>query len=675
MADAGLPIAALAAALVAGLLWRTLARARDQRRAEARHNARQMDEARAQLAGFFDHVPVMMSLHGLDGRFIFGTEQVHKSYGLTAEELAARDMRSLAPHWPRFEELTAATVRAVTEGQAQRIETPFIGSPDRAEQIFDVVVFPIRSAEGTIVQVGSLGIDITALKQAQTALTAERAALRALFDYAPLQIYVTELDHKLIMLNDWVFRETGIAQYHPSNVVGLSADLMVPTSWADTSHDNDAKVINQGNVTQVEVRGEFGGKLRDIISIRFPIKDDDGNVFRIGGFVVDVSAQKRAEAAVVQQQAQLHQSEKLAALGQLLAGVAHELNNPLTVVVGRSAILAEKLAGTPHAKAIADLREAADRCNRIVKTFLAMARQSAPRRAAVQINDTIEAALDMVAYNLRSVGVELVRNLDPALPEIEADEDQLVQVFTNLMINAGHALDGRREGAQITISTRVGSGQVLAEFSDNGPGVPGDMVTRIFEPFFTTKAVGEGTGMGLAMAKGMIEEHGGTLSYADAPNGGAMFTVALPISISPTDRAEQAQEATASGKGQGSVLIVDDEPAIRAMLAEILEGIGLDCVQCGNGVEALARLDRQSFDLIFCDVRMPVMDGVRFREQLVQAHPAMLGRLVFMSGDVLQRDAARFAAIADHPFVDKPFNPAEVRARALAMLAAQGEKQ
>lgn len=437
-----------------------------------------------------------------------------------------------------------------------------------------------------------------------------------------------------------------------------------------------ARVVETGKpvefMTQFQ-RPSGGDQIPSLLNF-FPILNSAGQLAYVGSFSRDLLEERRVEAELAKQAQVLHQSEKLAALGQLLAGVAHELNNPLTVVVGRSAILEEKLKDTPHAKAIADLREAADRCNRIVKTFLAMARQSAPRRSTVQINDTIEAALDMTAYGLRSAGIELVRQFDADLPDLEADEDQLVQVFTNLMINARHALEGYSDATRVTITTSTDGSKVLAEFADNGPGIKADIVSRIFEPFFTTKEVGEGTGMGLAMARGMIEEHGGTLSHADAPGGGAVFTVALPIGNGAAQVTPEIVEEHRPGKGKGRVLVIDDEPAIRSLLVEILEGAELECVECGDGVEATVQLDAQQFDLIFCDVRMPVMDGVRFRQHISDHRPEFLDRLIFASGDVLQRDAPRYAAIAEHRFVEKPFNPAEIRQTVLEVLAELGDK-
>ena len=352
----------------------------------------------------------------------------------------------------------------------------------------------------------------------------------------------------------------------------------------------------------------------------------------------------------------------------MLAGVAHELNNPLTIVVGRSAILEEQLGGTPYAKAITGLREAADRCSRIVRTFLAMARQSAPRRGRVRVNSALEAALDMTTYGIRAAGIELVRELSDKLPEVEADEDQLVQVITNLLLNAQHALETHEGGRRIRVTTAASGDRVDIEIADNGPGVAQDLELRIFEPFFTTKDVGQGTGIGLAMARGIVEEHGGALTLAQTPGGGASFRISLPAARGPDAPATTGSDAERPTKARGRVLVIDDEAPIREMLVEILAAGDLECVQAADGSAALELLLRERFDLVFCDVRMPVMDGVRLRRRLAQARPELLERLVFMSGDVLHGAEDRHAEIRDHLFISKPFEPAEVRRAVQAAL-------
>ena len=230
----------------------------------------------------------------------------------------------------------------------------------------------------------------------------------------------------------------------------------------------------------------------------------------------------------------MHQSEKLNALGSLLAGIAHELNNPLSVVVGRAIMLEEQLRNAPQVKGIAKIRAAAERCARIVKTFLAMARQQKPARTAVQLKGVIDAALELVRYGLRADGVAVSVDLDEDLPQLTADPNQLIQVFTNLFINAQQALAESSAPKRLIIKGRTDhEAQVIKIWvTDNGPGIPKKIVSRIFEPFFSSKAVGKGTGVGLSVSHGILRAHGGTIHVAFPDQPGTTFELTLPIESS-----------------------------------------------------------------------------------------------------------------------------------------------
>lgn len=655
-------------------LWRSLAHELDARRGEARARENELRQVQAQMSSLFDNIPAAINVIDRSGQLVMANRSALENAGVSADDAINRQVTGFAANWRDPDAFAQAGQQVFETGQARRIMAKRIARDGGEDQICDVILFPIGGDAGKPDQLGLIMVDITDQQRSQQELAASRGTLQAFFENIPAMTFIIGPDRKYVTANSYAIDSYGFEFLSPENLIGQSDLTGTPEHWHPVIAAAHRRVMEEGKPHEVETSIDLPGGALSLYVSRFPIRNAEGAVTHVGGLIFDRTAERRASDQVAATREALHQSEKLAALGQLLAGVAHELNNPLTVVVGRSAILEEKLRETAHAKAIADLREAADRCNRIVRTFLAMARQSAPRRAAVQVNDAIEAALDMTAYGLRSSGIELVSKLDPRLPEVEADEDQLVQVFTNLLINARHALEEHAQGAgQVTITTRAKGGKLLVEIADNGPGVPADIVSRIFEPFFTTKAVGEGTGMGLAMSRGMIEEHGGKLAYSDARGGGAMFTVELPIAAPAHSAAPEGETEQAQRKGRGRVLVIDDEPGIRGLLVEILEGIELDCSECGDGAAALELLGRQDFDLVFCDVRMPVMDGIRFRQHLADTHPALLERLVFISGDVLQRGNARQAEIAGHAFVEKPFNPAEVRALALSLLDGPGD--
>jgi PAS domain S-box-containing protein len=383
----------------------------------------------------------------------------------------------------------------------------------------------------------------------------------------------------------------------------------------------------------------------------------------------NITERIRAEEELARQREALYQSEKLSALGVLLAGVAHELNNPLSVVLGHASLLETLAEGAKDRERAAKIRAAAERCARIVKTFLAMARGEPASHAALAIDELVGKALELVEYQLRTSGVEVVLTIAPGLPPIDGDADQLTQVLVNLVINAKQAMLTVEPPRRLTIEARhdPAADAVLLAIADTGPGVPEPLRRRIFEPFFTTKPVGAGTGVGLAVSHGMVAAHGGTITVGDAPGGGACFTLRLPSRPLQPKGAPAVSDAAAPARGR--VLVVDDEADIRAFLRDLLAAEGLAVRTAASGREALGLLAEERFDAILCDLRMPEMDGPSFHAELAQRQPALLGRIIFTTGDVLSEASQAFLQTLPGPYLEKPFMPGQVRRLVAALLA------
>jgi PAS domain S-box-containing protein len=408
-----------------------------------------------------------------------------------------------------------------------------------------------------------------------------------------------------------------------------------------------------------------------LISFRVHI---DGEPFDTA-FITDLSAESQATAQIERQREALRQSEKLSAMGTLLAGVAHELNNPLAIVMGRASLLEEKVAASPGGEALeADarrIREAAERCGRIVRTFLNMARQKPPERHAVALNDIVQAAADMLGYTLRSHGVRVKLELAPAMPVVQADADQLGQVVLNLMVNAQQAMAGMPEGQrELTLATGVEApraGQprreprVWLRVADTGPGVPAEARERLFEPFFTTKAAGFGTGLGLSVSRSIVREHGGELMLEVSDTRaepGASFRLSLPISGEAPAPSAPVPLDTAAGDLQARVLVVDDEAEIADLMRSVLEGAGYDVATAESGAVALELLAEARFDAIVSDVRMPDIDGAALWRTVHERWPSLARRMLFVTGDTLSLQARQVLETSGCPSLDKPFaNP------------------
>ena len=375
----------------------------------------------------------------------------------------------------------------------------------------------------------------------------------------------------------------------------------------------------------------------------------------------DITEKKRASEELVRQREMLHQREKLAALGSLLAGVAHELNNPLSVVVARAAILEERDDAATR-EAASKIRAAAERCARIVRTFLAMARQQQPERILVAISEVVTDALDLTGYALKTSGIEVALDLAENVPPVLADADQLHQVFMNLIINAQQALQDQPRRRKLTLTSRFdpGANAIRIAVADNGPGIPEAVRNRIFEPYFTTKPLGSGTGVGLAVCLGIVEAHGGTLTVASGEGLGTIFTIVLPAGSPDESGAEERNPLNAKA-GRRSALVVDDEAGVRETLAEILRGSGHRVVAAASGREALERMGKERFDVILTDIRMPDLDGRALYREIERRWPERAAQVVFVSGDTLTSTLRAFAEESGRPVIEKPFLPSQVR--------------
>ena len=395
-------------------------------------------------------------------------------------------------------------------------------------------------------------------------------------------------------------------------------------------------------------------------------------------FTISLSdlSERRAFAFQLQQERErLRQSEKLSAMGTLLAGVAHELNNPLAIVMGRASLLAEKYADQPALMADAQLiREAAERCGRIVRTFLNMARSRPAVYTKTSLNHIARAAIEMLAYTYRTSSVECRLTLDPTLPVVEADGDQIGQVILNLLVNAQQALLQHTGERRISMSTGTADGLVWLRLADNGPGVPDAVLEKIFDPYFTTKAEGVGTGLGLSVSRSIMKDHGGDLLLESHPSEpGASFLLRLPMRASTTTESPARAIPSVRGRGlRARVLVVDDEPELVNMMCSVLESAGYEVATAGSGAAALKLLDANPFDMIVTDLHMPEMDGAGLWRAVRSRDVKLAERMLFVTGDTLSPGASAFLSEQGGLVLDKPFTLQDLRDRVETLLAMRG---
>ncbi len=354
---------------------------------------------------------------------------------------------------------------------------------------------------------------------------------------------------------------------------------------------------------------------------------------------------------------QLTQAEKLSVLGQVLSGVAHEINNPLTGIMGFSELLLKDklIIEQPRLRDdLAAILQEAVRCQKVVKGLTTFAREHKPEKTYVSINELIEQSLKLEASQLRTRNISVLLELDPGLPGTMADYHQLQQVFMNLFINAQQAMTEHRGGGQLTVRTRLESRRIRAEVEDNGPGIPPGNLQRIFEPFFTTKAPGKGTGLGLSLSYGIVSEHGGSLRAESTPGKGTLFIVEIPA-LEEVRAVGSAAQAAAPVPAGLRVLVIDDEILIRNVLVRILQSINCVPETAASGLEGIGKLKKNVYDAVFCDMRMSEMGGRELYSWVCANKPELVPRWVFMTGSI-GAESLSFPVESGRPCLSKPFS-------------------
>ncbi len=376
-------------------------------------------------------------------------------------------------------------------------------------------------------------------------------------------------------------------------------------------------------------------------------------------------------------QAQLIQSEKLSGIGEFIAGVAHELNNPLTSVMGFSELLQNSEVGPKDKHYLELIHKSALRCQKIVQALLGFARRTAPERKVVCLNGLVEAAVEILLYQLRTSNVEAVMNLDPNLPQAMVDPHQIQQVFVNLINNARQAIEMHQPKGVIRISTSRLGDTVRVIIQDNGPGIPEENLSKIFDPFFTTKEIGKGTGLGLSLVYGIIKEHGGTITPRSRPGEGATFIIELPVTDKPAEVVLETPAPVAhltnghSREGVGKrVLVIDDEEPILHMVREALKPQGYEVDIVTDGATALKRMAERKYDVALCDWKMPGLNGQQVYERARSINPALSARMIFVTGDIINEHTRKFLEQQNKICLPKPFTIAEFRAAIKKVMTA-----
>jgi PAS domain S-box-containing protein len=518
--------------------------------------------------------------------------------------------------------------------------------------------------------------DVTELKEAEKARHESEEKFRMIVENTRDMIFTINLQREYVYVSP---------SFH--NMLGYKQDELIGKPFISLVHPDDVPIIEEevrlSNTPGYKNSGDSeyrirnaAGEWRWIISRGTRFEDSNGNFLYFIGIARDITGQKQAEQEKRRLEEKAQITSRLAAVGEMAAGIAHEINNPLTGVLGFAELIMEK-DDIPD-----DIREnlvmiadGSQRVANIVKRLLTFARQSKPVKTLANLNELIENTLKLREYVLKTNSIKVVTMFDPELPWSVVDPGQLQQVFLNLIVNAEQAMKKAHGRGTLTITTEKLDNMLRLSFADDGPGISKENMSHMFEPFFTTKAPGEGTGLGLSLSRSIVLEHDGNMSVESEVGKGSTFVVELPM-VEELASEEETPPVTPEVKPlvaqSARILVVDDEPTIRELLEKVLTRMGHKVETTGDAGTAMDKIYAgENFDVIIADVRMPGMNGIELYSRILEKSPEMKNRTIFITGDVMGIDIRTFLIQNKLPYLAKPFEIELLKEKIAAMLGEQ----
>ena len=566
--------------------------------------------------------------------------------------------------------------RIVEQGSVQDVDVLF-RRKDGTEIHCLASGFAIRDSFGQVIRIQGTLVDITERIEVEERLRQEQEFVRQLVANFPEMIAVLDLDGKFTFVSSRIHELLGRL---PEEAVGKRLDNLVHRDDVDRLKMSLGRFAEgELKTAQLEFRTKHAdGSWRLLRASVSPVYGSGGRISGVVASARDVTDAKEAEK-------QKLQKEKLAAMGEMMSGVAHELNNPLTAILGVSDLMRDRATDEETRRQADMVLKQARRAAGIVQHLLAFSRPSVLASQRIHPDEIIRRVVEQQTPLLRQKNVRLDLKAAAGLPAIEADPRLLQQVFVNLITNAEQAITGARDGGTISATVNRNDGKIVFEFADDGPGIPGPNLAKIFDPFFTTKRPGGGTGLGLTIALAIVKEHGGTIEVDSASGEGARFQVVLPTAVeeplgsgsdteAPGKPAATRPLAGSSPLHGHSVYVVDDEESIREIVQEGLGARGMTVEGASSSEEALAHLAHRNYDFIICDFNLPGLNGGQFFERARSQKGNAHTKFIFMTGALLDTDTAAKFTQSGAALLQKPFHIASL-ATLLVELVAQSEAQ
>jgi len=484
----------------------------------------------------------------------------------------------------------------------------------------------------------------------------ERKQMEKLFktvtNSSQVGIYIVQ-GRKFQMANPQFQKLTGFTE---DELTGMDSLALVLDEDRDKVREEAIKMLNGERSSPYQFRvlnkaGETRWVMETVTSIPYR-----GGRAILGNYM-DITERRQAEEREKQLEQELNLAGRLASIGQLAAGVAHEINNPLTGVIGFSHLMLNRDIPDDMKQDLQVIHSEAQRVAKIVENLLVFAHQRKPGREYLNINEIINRVLELRAYEMKVNNIDVENRLAPDLPSTMADAGQLQQVFLNIVLNAEHFMSRAHNKGKLVVKTEKIGGNIRASFTDNGAGISKENLDKIFNPFFTTKDVGDGTGLGLSICHGIITQHNGRI-YAESELGkGATFVIELPIVADPTQPGKADETKKEPRKPRGAkILVVDDEVAILVFLKRLLTEWGHSVETINNANKALERLKTERYSLILLDIKLPGMSGIELYQHIEETVPALTRRVIFITGDIMQGATRSFLEKTGVPHITKPID-------------------
>lgn len=512
-----------------------------------------------------------------------------------------------------------------------------------------------------------LAVEIDERKKVEKALRKADEDWRNSFNALEEAMLIIDKDYNIENINN-----SGLALLEKSKeeIIGRKCYQVMHGEATPSQYCPFRQTLNNKRVESVERYDELFEKHFSIKSA--PIFDEYGEVIKFVYFMSDITKRVESEAKEKMLHQELNLTSRLASIGEVAAGITHEINNPLTGIIAFAQMLKQMDVPEDIKEAVEVINDGAQRIAGIVEKLLTFARRHRPEKEYVDINSIVSNTVEMRSYEMRTNNIEVATQLAPDLPRTMANTGQLQQVFLNIIVNAEQAIAGAHKEGELSIKTERIDSSIRVSIADDGPGIAESNIDKVFDPFFTTKDADGGTGLGLSISYGIIKEHGGNIYAKSILGNGATFVVDLPV-IAETNQTKIVEPSSKEPEmvNEAKIMVVDDEPHICRALNRLLTQAGHKVETISSAQMALQRLNTAKYDLILLDIKMPGMNGIEFYNHLKEIDPSLQQKVVCITGDVISARNKAFLDEVGIPCIAKPFGVDELLYQVKLVLGGQ----